>query len=58
VTRNDSISVVGSLSDLPDLVARIGNGPAILIIGDVVSHSLPWKEARLKEFSKYLVAVQ
>lgn len=42
VTRPDAKAVVGALSDLPHLAAQVDNGPAILIIGDVVAHSAPW----------------
>jgi uroporphyrin-III C-methyltransferase / precorrin-2 dehydrogenase / sirohydrochlorin ferrochelatase len=43
VTRPDARAAVGTLEQLPDLVARVGGGPAILIIGDVVAHSAPWR---------------
>src|SRR5882757_3910363 len=43
VTRPDAQAVVGILKNLPDLVERIDGGPAILIIGDVVAHSAPWR---------------
>jgi uroporphyrin-III C-methyltransferase / precorrin-2 dehydrogenase / sirohydrochlorin ferrochelatase len=43
VTRPDARAAVGRLEQLPDLVARVGGGPAILIIGDVVAHSAPWR---------------
>lgn len=42
VTRPDSKAVVGILNDLPSLAEQVENGPAILIVGDVVAHSLPW----------------
>jgi uroporphyrin-III C-methyltransferase/precorrin-2 dehydrogenase/sirohydrochlorin ferrochelatase len=45
VTRPDSQSAVGTLDELPGLVKRIDGGPAILIIGDVVAHSAPWRHA-------------
>lgn len=45
VTRPDAQAAVGILQDLPDLVEKIDGGPAILIIGDVVAHSAPWREA-------------
>jgi uroporphyrin-III C-methyltransferase/precorrin-2 dehydrogenase/sirohydrochlorin ferrochelatase len=35
--------VVGALENLPALVEKIDGGPAILIIGDVVAHSAPWR---------------
>ncbi len=44
VTRDDAQGAVGTLNELPDLVARVDRGPAILIIGDVVAHSAPWNQ--------------
>jgi uroporphyrin-III C-methyltransferase / precorrin-2 dehydrogenase / sirohydrochlorin ferrochelatase len=41
-TRPDSASVVGCLDELPALVAAVGSGPALLVIGDVVRHSALW----------------
>ncbi len=43
VTRPDAKAVVGTLDQLPDLVTQVENGPAILIIGDVVERSLLWR---------------
>jgi uroporphyrin-III C-methyltransferase / precorrin-2 dehydrogenase / sirohydrochlorin ferrochelatase len=43
VTRPDAKAAVGTLEQLPDLVAKVGGGPAILIIGDVVALSAPWR---------------
>jgi uroporphyrin-III C-methyltransferase/precorrin-2 dehydrogenase/sirohydrochlorin ferrochelatase len=48
VTRPDAQAAVGTLEQLPDLVAGIDGGPAILIIGDVVAHSAPWRRQNLK----------
>ena len=45
VTRPDAQAAVGTLVHLPDVVAKIDGGPAILIIGDVVAHSAPWRLA-------------
>ena len=45
VTRPDAQAVVGTLEDLPALVEKIDGGPAILIIGDVVAHSAPWRQS-------------
>jgi uroporphyrin-III C-methyltransferase/precorrin-2 dehydrogenase/sirohydrochlorin ferrochelatase len=45
VTRPDAQAVVGTLEHLPSLVEKIDSGPAILIIGDVVAHSAPWRLA-------------
>ncbi len=43
VTRPDANAAVGTLEQLPDLVAQVDGGPALLIIGDVVAHSAPWR---------------
>jgi uroporphyrin-III C-methyltransferase / precorrin-2 dehydrogenase / sirohydrochlorin ferrochelatase len=47
VTRTDAQAVVGTLDQLPTLVEQIDGGPAILIIGDVVAHSAPWRHPNL-----------
>jgi len=47
VTRADAQAAVGTLDQLPELVGRIDGGPAILIIGDVVAHSAPWRAEHL-----------
>jgi uroporphyrin-III C-methyltransferase / precorrin-2 dehydrogenase / sirohydrochlorin ferrochelatase len=47
VTRPDSQCAVGILDDLPALVDKVDGGPAILIIGDVVAHSAPWRHQNL-----------
>ena len=44
-TRPDAKTVVGMLDHLPALVRDVEGGPAILVIGDVVSHSAPWRNA-------------
>jgi uroporphyrin-III C-methyltransferase / precorrin-2 dehydrogenase / sirohydrochlorin ferrochelatase len=49
VTRPDAQAAVGTLDQLPGLVATIDGGPAILIIGDVVTHSAPWRRQNLNE---------
>jgi uroporphyrin-III C-methyltransferase/precorrin-2 dehydrogenase/sirohydrochlorin ferrochelatase len=43
-TRPDSRAVVGRLDDLPKLAASAGEGPALLVVGEVVVHSAPWRE--------------
>ncbi|HEX8027169.1 MAG TPA: hypothetical protein VF491_01845, partial [Vicinamibacterales bacterium] len=45
VTRPESKAVVGKLRDLPSLAEQVKVGPAILIIGDVVARSAPWRNA-------------
>lgn len=47
-TRRDAKAVVGVLDDLPALAEQVENGPAILIIGDVVARSAPWREQGLQ----------
>jgi len=47
VTRPDAKAAVGTLEQLPDLVAQVDGGPAILIIGDVVAQSAPWRRQNL-----------
>src|SRR5436190_4100645 len=49
VTRGDAQAAVGTLDQLPELVSRIEGGPAVLVIGDVVAHSAPWREFELND---------
>nr|HEV8010497.1 SAM-dependent methyltransferase [Bradyrhizobium sp.] len=49
VTRPDAQAVVGTLDELPALIGRIDGGPAILVIGDVVTHSAPWRHSNLRQ---------
>jgi uroporphyrin-III C-methyltransferase/precorrin-2 dehydrogenase/sirohydrochlorin ferrochelatase len=44
-TRPHSQAAVGRLHELVALSAEVGEGPAILVIGDVVSRSMPWRAA-------------
>lgn len=44
-TRPDSRATVGRLDELPKLAAAVGEGPALLVVGEVVAHSAPWREA-------------
>jgi uroporphyrin-III C-methyltransferase/precorrin-2 dehydrogenase/sirohydrochlorin ferrochelatase len=43
-TRPDARAAVGRLDDLPALAATAGTGPALLVIGDTVRHSIPWRD--------------
>ena len=45
-TRPDSQTAVGCLDGLAGLAAEVGDGPAILVIGDVVARSTPWRAAQ------------
>jgi len=59
VTRPDAQAAVGTLENLPALVEKIDGGPAILIIGDVVAHSAPWRQSNLNQvISKLLDAAE
>jgi uroporphyrin-III C-methyltransferase/precorrin-2 dehydrogenase/sirohydrochlorin ferrochelatase len=42
-TRPDSQAAVGTLANLSTIAASVGEGPALLVIGDIVARSLPWK---------------
>lgn len=53
VTRPDSQAAVGTLEELPALIEQIDGGPAILIIGDVVAHSAPWRNSQLAQLVSY-----
>jgi uroporphyrin-III C-methyltransferase/precorrin-2 dehydrogenase/sirohydrochlorin ferrochelatase len=55
VTRPDAKAVVGTLDQLPDLVTQVENGPAILIIGDVVERSLPWRRSDFDRLAESLM---
>ena len=44
-TRPDARNAVGRLDELPALAATAGTGPALLVVGDVVRHSIPWRDA-------------
>jgi uroporphyrin-III C-methyltransferase/precorrin-2 dehydrogenase/sirohydrochlorin ferrochelatase len=53
VTRTDAQAAVGTLDELPALVRQIDGGPAILIIGDVVAYSAPWRNSNLAQLVSY-----
>ena len=55
VTRPDAQAAVGTLDELADLVKQIDGGPAILIIGDVVAHSAPWRHSSLNQILSQLM---
>src|SRR5665213_15268 len=58
-TLPDAQAAVGTLDQLPDLVAQVDGGPAILMIGGVVAHSAPWRQQDLNQlFSKLLEAAE
>jgi uroporphyrin-III C-methyltransferase/precorrin-2 dehydrogenase/sirohydrochlorin ferrochelatase len=44
-TWADSRSAAGRLEGLPALAAQVGEGPALIVVGDVVRHSAPWRAA-------------
>jgi uroporphyrin-III C-methyltransferase/precorrin-2 dehydrogenase/sirohydrochlorin ferrochelatase len=46
-TRPDAKTVVGLLEDLARLAAEVGEGPALLVIGEVVARSDAWRAQSL-----------
>jgi uroporphyrin-III C-methyltransferase/precorrin-2 dehydrogenase/sirohydrochlorin ferrochelatase len=59
VTRPDAKAAVGALHDLSALVRQVDGGPAILVIGDVVTHSAPWRDTQLQQLlSQFQVAAE
>jgi uroporphyrin-III C-methyltransferase/precorrin-2 dehydrogenase/sirohydrochlorin ferrochelatase len=46
-TRPDAQAAVGRLDGLAALAAEVGEGPALLVIGQVVARSAPWRAAEL-----------
>jgi len=44
-TRHDAQTVVGTLDELPALAQQAGEGPALLVIGEVVARSDAWRLA-------------
>jgi uroporphyrin-III C-methyltransferase/precorrin-2 dehydrogenase/sirohydrochlorin ferrochelatase len=52
-TRPDAQAAVGTLDELSQLVEKIDGGPAILIIGEVVAHSAPWRHAKPAQLVSY-----
>ena len=48
-TRPDSQAAVGCLDELAALASEVGEGPAILVIGEVVAHSTPWRAAHVEK---------
>src|ERR1700759_2947872 len=54
VTRGDAKAAGGTLDQLPALVGQV-DGPAILIIGDVVAHSAPWRSQNLSSLITHLL---
>src|SRR5450432_2133132 len=55
VTRPDAQAAVGTLDQLPALIEKIDGGPAVLIIGDVVAHSAPWRQSTLNQVISQLL---
>ena len=48
-TRPDSQAAVGRLDELAALATEVGEGPAILVIGEVVARSTPWRAAHVEK---------
>jgi uroporphyrin-III C-methyltransferase / precorrin-2 dehydrogenase / sirohydrochlorin ferrochelatase len=47
-SRPDSHAAVGRLDQLSALAATAGDGPALLVVGEVVARSTPWRAAELE----------
>jgi uroporphyrin-III C-methyltransferase / precorrin-2 dehydrogenase / sirohydrochlorin ferrochelatase len=47
-SRPDSHAAVGRLDQLAALAASAGDGPALLVVGDAVARSTPWRAAELE----------
>ena len=47
-SRPDSRATVGRLDQLAALAASAGDGPALLVVGEVVARSTPWRAAELE----------
>lgn len=48
-TRPDAVTTVGSLEDLAWLASKVGEGPALLVIGEVVARSDAWRLQKLAD---------
>jgi uroporphyrin-III C-methyltransferase / precorrin-2 dehydrogenase / sirohydrochlorin ferrochelatase len=44
-TRPDAATVTGTLDALEQLAANVGEGPAVIVVGNVVAYSDPWLAA-------------
>jgi uroporphyrin-III C-methyltransferase/precorrin-2 dehydrogenase/sirohydrochlorin ferrochelatase len=51
-SRPDSHASVGRLDQLPALAAAAGAGPALLVIGEVVARSQPWRAAEIEALAR------
>ena len=51
-TRPDSHAATGRLDGLAELAAEAGEGPAVLVVGEVVALSTPWRAARASDARK------
>jgi uroporphyrin-III C-methyltransferase / precorrin-2 dehydrogenase / sirohydrochlorin ferrochelatase len=51
-SRPDSQAAVGRLDTLPDLATSVGEGPALLVIGEVVARSTPWRDAEVEALTR------
>jgi uroporphyrin-III C-methyltransferase / precorrin-2 dehydrogenase / sirohydrochlorin ferrochelatase len=51
-TRPDAQAAVGPLDGLARLAAEVGEGPAILVIGEAVARSAPWRASESTALTK------
>jgi len=55
-TRPDSKSIVGPLDNIAALAAQAGEGPALLVIGQVVARSDAWRAENRSSASQEIAA--
>jgi uroporphyrin-III C-methyltransferase/precorrin-2 dehydrogenase/sirohydrochlorin ferrochelatase len=55
-TRADAASATGCLEALAALAAEVGEGPALIVVGEVVAHSDPWLAALAARMTQEIAA--
>jgi uroporphyrin-III C-methyltransferase/precorrin-2 dehydrogenase/sirohydrochlorin ferrochelatase len=55
-TRADAASATGRLEALAALAAEVGEGPALIVVGEVVAHSDPWLAALAARMTQEIAA--
>jgi uroporphyrin-III C-methyltransferase / precorrin-2 dehydrogenase / sirohydrochlorin ferrochelatase len=55
-TRADAASATGCLEALEALAADVGEGPALIVVGEVVAHSDPWLAALAARMTQEIAA--
>jgi uroporphyrin-III C-methyltransferase/precorrin-2 dehydrogenase/sirohydrochlorin ferrochelatase len=55
-TRPDAVTVTGTLDGLERLAADVGDGPAVIVVGNVVAYSDAWLAALAAGASQEIAA--